>query len=368
MQIKRKLIYKKIGDLKINSQVIIPNGDGTNSKAKVISIQEQGLSDIYKVELTDGRSFRVHLEHLIPVCFRTEDNNDIWENISAHYIIDHPEYNYQIMTDPSHMFESSMIYQHDYEPADVIVPRDKKDGVYIKSIIKETEKENCRCISLNDPLGIYYTTDGVLTHNSTVTCLMLLYVACLFGLMRDPWAYFAKAKTTVFGYALCAVTQTKAIETYVDQVKQLIGDSDFWMQCRTADEMNQEDKKLMESDSVEYLPWTTAVKSAQPMDAKIKMSDGSWKTMGELKIGDKLYSPDYGESEVVAFPYHGYGECYEIELEDGRKTRCSIDHKWKVAWKKVDYTDAWDWHIVDTRFLLSHPELEFEIYDKQPTL
>lgn len=97
---------------------------------------------------------------------------------------------------------------------------------------------------------------------STFTMLALLYVACCFALMRDPWKFFSMAQTSVFAFVLCAVTQTKASEIYREPIQQLIEGSDYWMWCRTHQDMLEEEKHLREADVIEYIPWSTAAKSA----------------------------------------------------------------------------------------------------------
>lgn len=222
------------------------------------------------------------------------------------------------------------------------------------------------CLTLNDPLGLYRTANGIFTHNSTFTMLALLYVACHFALMRDPWKFFNKSRTTVFIIALCAVTQGKAKEIYNEPIRQLIESANFWRWCRTHQEMLNEEKHLQESDTIEYIPWTTAVDAAQPLDAKVYLPDGTFKKMGDLQIGDEIASPTSGTTIVEGFPFEGETDIYEIELDDGRKTRCSLHHKWIVAWEK-DTNGEWIWKEVTTEFMLSHEDLEFEIYEGPKT-
>lgn len=97
---------------------------------------------------------------------------------------------------------------------------------------------------------------------STFTIISLLYIAAHFALMRNPWKFFDKAQTTVFVFALCAVTQSKASEIYTEPIRQLIESSSYWKFCRTHQDMLKEDKFLQESETVEYIPWTMAAPSS----------------------------------------------------------------------------------------------------------
>ena len=127
-----------------------------------------------------------------------------------------------------------------------------------------------------DPLKPYRTAvlnPSIGSGKSTFTMLALLYVACHFALMRDPWKFFGKSRTTVFIIALCAVTQGKAKEIYNEPLRQLIESASFWHWCRTHQEMLNEEKHLQESDTIEYIPWTTAC------DGVFQTGNGlNWKT------------------------------------------------------------------------------------------
>jgi hypothetical protein len=108
--------------------------------------------------------------------------------------------------------------------------------------------------------GIWNTSIG--SGKSTLCILILLYIACCFGLMRDPRRYFNFPSSTLIVFALCAVTVTKASEIYIEPVQQLVESSTFWHRCRTEQEMIAEDKKLKETDNIEYLSWRPAGKSS----------------------------------------------------------------------------------------------------------
>lgn len=127
-----------------------------------------------------------------------------------------------------------------------------------------------------DPLKPYRTAvlnPSIGSGKSTFTMLALLYVACHFALMRDPWKFFGKSRTTVFIIALCAVTLGKAKEIYNEPLRQLIESASFWHWCRTHQEMLNEEKHLQESDTIEYIPWTTAC------DGVFQTGNGlNWKT------------------------------------------------------------------------------------------
>lgn len=214
-----------------------------------------------------------------------------------------------------------------------------------------------------DPMKPYRT--GVLNPSigcgkSTFTQMALLYVAASFALMRDPWKFFNKSKTTIFAITLCAVTLTKAKEIYEEPIRQLIESADFWHYCRTHQEMLNEEDHLIKSDEVEYIPWSTG--GPQPLDAKVFLPDGTSKKIGDIEVGDVIASPTTETCTVVDIPYESENDvCYEIELDDGRTCKCAAGHLWRVAWEKDE--NGWIWKVVPIEFIIEHSELEFEIFE-----
>lgn len=67
----------------------------------------------------------------------------------------------------------------------------------------------------------------------------------------------------------------------------------------------------------------------QPLTSKIKTPTG-WTTMGEIKIGDFVSTPD-GKSALVSgvFP-QGEKQVYKITFSDGRTVRAGGGHLWKI--------------------------------------
>lgn len=71
------------------------------------------------------------------------------------------------------------------------------------------------------------------------------------------------------------------------------------------------------------------VGKAQPLYSKIKTPDG-WTTFNNIKVGDKVSTPD-GKTGIVdgVFP-QGYKQIYKITFADGRSTNACEDHLWKI--------------------------------------
>lgn len=228
--------------------------------------------------------------------------------------------------------------------------------------IKKVSHEKSRCITVSNPNGLYVTDDGIVTHNSTCVVDLNLYVATLFALMWAPYRYYGYAPSTQFTMVFGGYSQKKASELLLEPMMNVLRSSDYFQQCRTWTDMVKKQKEFEELGDVPNIYWTTSSPTSQPLDCKVYLPDGSYKLMQDIQVGDKIASPTKGEVEVLAIPYEGETDCYEITLADGRTTRCGGWHKWKVSYRKdVDGNKIWE--IVDTNFMINHPEIEFEVID-----
>ena len=83
------------------------------------------------------------------------------------------------------------------------------------------------------------------------------------------------------------------------------------------------------------------VGKAQPLSAKIRVANG-WKTMGDIKVGDIVMTPEGGSAVVMGKYPQGTRKVYEIKTADDKTTRACKEHLWEL----------YDGSVVDT----------FEIY------
>lgn len=264
--------YKKMRDLKIGDFVLGPDGE----KHKILKINDLGIQDVYRITLTDGRSFESMNTHLSTVHFRNSHlrtSRKTYDTVTTQYIKDHlTEYLFEIPTDDTFTWEEldfpqflEMLPLHEYEPIDenLIIPNLEKDPkkVYIKSIEKLNIQKECKCISLDYPWGLYLIENGICTHNSALANLTLTYIIVLFGLMRNP-------------------------------------------------------AKLLNK--------------SQPVYEKVKLPDGKYTTIGDLKLGMKVAGVTQKESTVIDIIEQGEKDTYELTFENDLSCRCSLDHLWTV--------------------------------------
>lgn len=69
---------------------------------------------------------------------------------------------------------------------------------------------------------------------------------------------------------------------------------------------------------------------AHPYSEIVKLPTGETKLWGDVKIGDKLFSPNGGIVNVVNIPIDEYMPIYKIILNDDREVMCSDNHVWSL--------------------------------------
>lgn len=73
---------------------------------------------------------------------------------------------------------------------------------------------------------------------------------------------------------------------------------------------------------------------AQPTDAPVKMRNGEWKNIGDLRMGDALASMDGAASVVSGVFPQGRKQIYRVTFSDGRTAECCAEHLWQVYNRK----------------------------------
>ena len=69
---------------------------------------------------------------------------------------------------------------------------------------------------------------------------------------------------------------------------------------------------------------------AQPLTSLILMSDGSWKRMGDIEVGDEIASEKREYSVVTGVFPQGNQQTYRVVFADGRECRCTGSHLWQT--------------------------------------
>lgn len=89
---------------------------------------------------------------------------------------------------------------------------------------------------------------------------------------------------------------------------------------------------------------------AQPLDAKILTPVG-WKAMGDITTDDTVATVDGSFTKVVGVFPQGSKAIYRITFEDGRSTRCCLEHLWTI--RKYEEEELKE-EVVTTQDLITH--------------
>jgi len=94
----------------------------------------------------------------------------------------------------------------------------------------------------------------------------------------------------------------------------------------------------------------------QPLHYPVKMEDGTWKTIGSLKVGDNITSPKGNIEKIKGVYDKGIKPTYELTFADGRKTECCEDHLWKIYNKNFKHYKNSEngWIVCDTKKLIDY--------------
>lgn len=91
---------------------------------------------------------------------------------------------------------------------------------------------------------------------------------------------------------------------------------------------------------------------AQPLDSKILTPTG-WKTMGSLRLGDVVCTPDGKTSKITHIFPQGIKDVYQVVLSDGTETRACGDHLWSVSSRVERLSKPGQYFTRTTREILS---------------
>lgn len=388
--------YKKMGEIQVGDFVIGPGGE----KFKVLEITDHGKQDVYKITLSDGRYYESMLSHLNTVHFRNSHirpDKKTYDTVTTGYIMDHLDrYIFEIPTDDTFDWSEldypqflEMLPLHEYEPIaeEFIIPDKKRseNKIYIEKIEK-SRRENCKCISLDYPWGLYIVEDGIITHNSLLSNLCISYLMLHFCFMREPYRILGHSSMTSYCFGLASWSLNKVWDLLGTPFELFIEQNPLFEKVARRDDVVHADSldptcskilystagrgsaRMLFRNNLQMKMMSTEghlLGNAQPLYSKIQKADDSYYEMKDVQVGDIIKSPTEGSTEVLGIFPQGKRDIYEIELEDGRVARASDNHLWKVAIDKTE-DGKWNWQVVSTlqliRWLTQGKEIE--IFDE----
>lgn len=248
-------LFKNNGDLVEGELVLTPDG-----KKKIIAIYDQGVSEVYRISLSDGRSFRTDRNHLNTVSFRHKNGTPIWENVTTSWIIENKdklvfafpsdedvslfsEYDRLRISDPGHEIQ--------LDSSDEYI---REAPVFIQEV-KRVDDENTRCISLDYPEGLYYTGDKIITHNSFTSTIWSLYITVNLWSMRDPKRFFGLSQATSIVHGMISFTMEKAQQLLLQPFFQILLSSPKFHRVKQEEHLNRH-----QQEHPNEICWTSAGK------------------------------------------------------------------------------------------------------------
>ena len=250
----KKPIFKSNGSLSVGDSVMTPLGD-----KKIISIQTQKNSKVYRISLSDGRTFRTNLEHLNTVSFRKFKGESVWENVTTNWLKDNiTKYIFKFpqredvfeFSDESRKRVSSDV--GDPTNINYLDTHREKGDCYISSVEK-VDNEDTRCITLDYDLGLYYTGDYIITHNSVTSTLHSLFVTTRLWQMRNPKKFFALSQNSSIVQALISFTMEKASQLLLQPFMQILLSSPKFHRVKQEEHLNRH-----QFENPDKICWTTA--------------------------------------------------------------------------------------------------------------
>ena len=100
---------------------------------------------------------------------------------------------------------------------------------------------------------------------------------------------------------------------------------------------------------------------AQPLYSKIATPNG-WVQMGDISVGDEVYSPNGKSQKVIGVYPQGIEDVYKINFDDGSKTYSSIEHLWNVQTFNDRYKHNNRWQTLTLKEIIDELENKSDRY------
>lgn len=275
----------------------------------------------------------------------------------------------------------------------------KPQYLHFKSI-EYIGKETCYCIETDGEDHLFLCNDYIVTHNSYLTVLINLYFAVRLAYMRDPWKLYGLNPSSQIVQFLCSYSLKKSSELLLEPFNAILESATgFFEKIHTREKMIQLNEEIKQTGHMDKIYYTTASPTsalefaggssiklvsnpqgllgvscigisyselafftqagkALDLNERLKMEDGSTKSMKDIQVGDKLYPLDGEENIVEKIMWEGEDALYEITTDDGKTVKCNSKHLWPVKYYSEGKLKE---EVVETQFMIDHTEIEFEL-------
>jgi len=217
---------------------------------------------------------------------------------------------------------------------------------YIKNI-EYVDKQECQCIYIDSEEHLYLTNDFIVTHNTLVAVLCVLYMLYRLLCLKDPYTYYGMQLIDKLSISFMNITLENAKGVALDKMNQLILSSEWFL---AHGEMSGKTNLIYRPNK--HIEFVTASSNNQIIGRAIFCLDGETiikTTEGYSKLVDlvdkdiKVISVDDMGKKVISDrctvkPTIKTSEEYQIELEDGTIIKCTSNHK--LLLKNGSYKEA----------------------------
>lgn len=121
---------------------------------------------------------------------------------------------------------------------------------------------------------------------------------------------------------------------------------------------------ILDEGNSKLITFSTGMGKGVLLNTLIKIPNG-WKTIGDLKVGDYVNTPNGDKAKVTGVYDNKQVPCYKITFVDGRNIVCDEDHLWEV------YNQEWgEYQTIDTKTLfkdINDNGMKFDIPLIDPT-
>lgn len=109
--------------------------------------------------------------------------------------------------------------------------------------------------------------------------------------------------------------------------------------------------KAISENQVTFLYGAPGSGKAQPLDSIVYCPEGPVK-MKDIKVGDKVCTPDGSSAKVLAIYPQGEKDIYRLTFADGSSTECCKEHLWRITERQKRDRNAKN--LVDTQYLIDN--------------
>ena len=115
--------------------------------------------------------------------------------------------------------------------------------------------------------------------------------------------------------------------------------------------------KAISENQVTFVYGAPGSGKAQPLDSIVYCPDGPVK-MGEIKVGDRVCTPDGKSAKVLAVYPQGEKDIYRINFADGASIECCKEHLWRISERSSK--DRLSKKIVDTQYIIDNLKTKYD--------